>query len=369
MLKKLKEKLAQLQARQMESFDAMIESATEATLATYEASIKACKLVEDQISTLEQKEAAGNPTPQVVVESDEGVNSLDEEASTFMQSLVEAVAVGTNYSALVPATIASQIVMKREKYGKLRPLCRKVNLAGDYTVAIDGDQVVAEYIGEGAKFDEKTPSVEMVKFSAYKLGAMVKVSSEFLTDVLLNSMEWLTTNMARAFAKKEDAEIIAGTGSAASHITGILTDVTTNAVTAKSATAVTLDEVLELIAELGEYAEGAVLLMNTATKSKIRQLKDTNGQYYFPIGVPFNEIEGHKIVTCPNLDAMASAKRAIIAANMDFYQLVDREGIDIQVFNELYAENDQKGIRGKERIDGKPLVKEAFKILVMKTGV
>ncbi len=365
MLKKLKEKLAELQAKQMEAFNSMLETSNDETIKAYEAMIKACKVVEDQISNLEQKEAAKKPAPAIVTEGEEAQDGLDEESRAFMTALSEAVAVGANYSALVPATIAEQIVMKREAYGKLRPLCRKINLAGDYVVAIDGDQVVADYIGEAGKFTDKDASVEMVSFSAYKLGAMVKVSSEFLTDVVVNGITWLTDNIARAFAKKEDAEILAGSGSVNSHITGILTAVEDNAVTAGAVDSVTVDEILELIAELGEYAEGAVLLMNAATKGKIRSLKDESGQYYFPLGVPFNEIEGHKIVTCATLPKMAAGTRAIIAANMDFYQLVDREGIDIQVFSELYAENDQKGIRGKERIDGKPLVADAFKVLVM----
>jgi HK97 family phage major capsid protein len=361
-----KSQLEALRKKQKEAFDAMM--ADEMTETKVNAWKLATKTLHDYEDNLDKEDKEEIETPAEIVEAEEH-ESLNEDAKTFLEKIREAVSVGSTYTGLVPSSIASEIVKKRETYGKFRPYCRKMTVAGDYTIAVDGDQATVDYVSEGNGAGEVTPSLTMVSFSAYKLGALIKVSNEFLNDVAVDAMNWLTDNIARAFAKKEDAEIIKGTGSTASHITGILTSVTANAKTAAAVDAVTLEEVKGLIDELGDYKDGAVLIMNPKTKTKLKLLKDDYGQYYFPIQQDLKEIEGLPIITTTNVDEMAADKRAIIAANLSYYQLVDRQGMDIKILSELYAVNDQKGILGFERLDGKPLIADAFKVLVMDDGV
>ena len=194
------------------------------------------------------------------------------------------------------------------------------------------------------------------------------MSEEFITDVAIDAIAWLVENLSRAFAKKEDTEIIKGTGSGDKHMTGILTAVTANAITSASATAITLDEIKRLIGSMKDYATGAVLIMNSATKTELSLLKDTTGQYYFPPQTELTSIQGKEIITLDDVDAMGAGKRAIIAANLSYYQIVDRQGMKLTVLNELYAETDQKGIKGTERLDGNVLRSEAFKVLVCKAA-
>ena len=111
-----------------------------------------------------------------------------------------------------------------------------------------------------------------------------------------------------------------------------------------------------------------MLIMHPTTKSKIKLMKDDVGQYYFPIQSDLTEIEGLKIVTSTDMAAIGDASaRVIIAANMSYYQLVDRKQMDVKVLNELFALSDQKGIVGIERVDGKVLLTDAFKVLKMGT--
>jgi len=363
-LKELKAKLSDLRRERAELFKTMTESFKDEDVKAYEDKLKEIQKVEYALTEAERVEKENT--------LDEGGESivkdktkLDDEAKTFLNQLKDAVSVGSTYTGLVPTTVASEIVKKRESYGKLRGRCRKMTLAGDYTVAVDGDQVTASYTAEADALTEGTPSLNIVKFSAYKLGVLVKVSEEFLADVAVDALGWLTDNIARAFAKKEDTEIIKGTGSGDDHITGILTSVTANAVTAAAVGAVTLDEVKQLISALGDYKDGAVLIMNSATRLAISLLKDDYGQYYFPPQAALKDIEGVPIVELSDVDAMAAGKRAIIAANLSYYQLVDRQSMSVKVLNELYAANDQKGIKATERVDGKILLSDAFKVLVM----
>ena len=366
-LKQLMEKLADLRKERTGLFNTMTESFKDEDVRAYEDKVKEIQAVEYAITEAERIEKEGSLDDAAKKVIDEK-GTIDDEAKTFIKKIQEAVAVGSTYTSLVPETIAAQIIKKRENYGKLRGRCRVMTVAGDYTVAIDGNQATAAYVAEAGTIGETTPSLTPVSFSAYKLAVLMKVSEEFLADVAVDAMGWLSDNIARAFAKKEDTEIISGSGSSSDNITGILTTVTANAVTAASETAVTLDEVKTLIAALGDYKDGAVLIMNSATKLAISLLKDSNNQYYFPPQADLTQINGLPIIELSGVAAMAADARSIIAANLNFYQIVDRQGIKMSVLNELYAVTDQRGIKATERTDGKVLLSDAFKVLKMKAA-
>ena len=197
---------------------------------------------------------------------------------------------------------------------------------------------------------ESIPSLNLVT-SVLKAGRLVKVSTSF-SMTLRGCMSWLTDNIARAFAKKEDLEILKGAGATSNNIEGILTKLNTSTDAAAAAkSTLTLEEVKGLIDLLGDYKAGAVLIMHPTTKSKIKLMKDDVGQYYFPIQSDLTEVEGLKIVTSTDMATIGDASaRVIIAANMSYYQLVDRKQMDVKVLNELFALSDQKGIVGIERL-------------------
>ncbi|MDT4761825.1 phage major capsid protein [Sphaerochaeta sp. PS] len=364
--KELRERLAVLRKERKALFATMTDGYKEEDVKAYEDKAKDIHdteyaLTEAERIELDDKLEEG--TARTIIEGSK--EKLTDEVKLFVRKIQDAVAVGTTYTGIIPSTVASEIIKKRETYGKLRGRCRRISLGGDYTIAIDKDQVTAEYVGEGEKHPEKDASLDQVNFTAYKLGALVKVSEEFIADVAIDALSWLTENIARAFAKKEDTEILKGTGSGNKHMTGILTAVSTNAITAASATAITLDEIKRLVGSMKDYATGAVLIMNPATKTEISLLKDDNGQYYFPPQIDLTSIQGKEIITLDDVDEMAAGARAVIAANLSYYQIVDRQGMKLTVLNELYAESDQKGIKGTERLDGNVLRADAFKVLKM----
>jgi HK97 family phage major capsid protein len=365
-----KTQLEALRGKQKEAFEKMMGDMVEANVTAWKLATKTLHDFEDSLDK-EDKEGVETPAVVTIEEGAEGTRTFTEASVSFLKKIKEALAVGSTYTGLVPTEIASEIIKKREQFGKFRPLCRKMSFAGNYTVAVDGDQATATYVDEAGNIGdvESTPSLNLVTFSAYKLAALIKVSNEFLDDVAVDAMSWLTDNIARAFAKKEDLEILKGAGATSNNIEGILTKLNTSTdASAAAKSTLTLEEVKGLIDLLGDYKAGAVLIMHPTTKSKIKLMKDDVGQYYFPIQSDLTEVEGLKIVTSTDMAAIGDAgARVIIAANMSYYQLVDRKQMDVKVLNELFALSDQKGIVGIERVDGKVLLTDAFKVLKMGT--
>ena len=107
----------------------------------------------------------------------------------------------------------------------------------------------------------------------------MKVSIELLDDSAFDLEEYIAREFAYAFGAAEEQAFCVGTGTG--QPTGLFTaDGGTVGVTAASATAVTTDEVISLIYALkAPYRKNAKFLMNDATVSALRKLKDSNGQY------------------------------------------------------------------------------------------
>ena len=107
----------------------------------------------------------------------------------------------------------------------------------------------------------------------------MKVSIELLDDSAFDLEEYIAREFAYAFGAAEEQAFCVGTGTG--QPTGLFTaNGGTVGVTAASATAVTTDEVISLIYALkAPYRKNAKFLMNDATVSALRKLKDSNGQY------------------------------------------------------------------------------------------
>ena len=105
------------------------------------------------------------------------------------------------------------------------------------------------------------------------------MSIELLDDSAFDLEEYIAREFAYAFGAAEEQAFCVGTGTG--QPTGLFTaNGGTVGVTAASATAVTTDEVISLIYALkAPYRKNAKFLMNDATVSALRKLKDSNGQY------------------------------------------------------------------------------------------
>lgn len=107
----------------------------------------------------------------------------------------------------------------------------------------------------------------------------MKVSTELLQDNMFNLESYISSEFARPFGVAEEEAFCTGTG--VGHPTGIFTENGGEVgLTLTSTTNITCDNIIELVHSLkSPYRRNAVFLMNDATISMIRKLKDTNGAY------------------------------------------------------------------------------------------
>jgi HK97 family phage major capsid protein len=199
---------------------------------------------------------------------------------------------------------------------------------------------------------------------------MIKVSEELLNDSVFNLEAYIAKEFARRIGTKEEEAFFIGDGTGKP--TGIFnaTGGATLGVTAASATAITVDEVMDLFYSLkSPYRKNATFIMNDATVKAIRKLKDGSGQYIWQpsitAGTP-DTILNRPVKTSTYVPTIASAAKSIAFGDFGYYWVADRQGRSFQRLNELYAATGQVGFKATQRVDGKLILPEAIKVLQQK---
>jgi HK97 family phage major capsid protein len=242
--------------------------------------------------------------------------------------------------------------------------------SGDRKIPVVATKGTASWVDEEAPIPESDDSFGLVSIGAYKLATMIKVSEELLNDSVFNLESYIAKEFARRIGAKEEEAFFIGDGTGKP--TGIFnaTGGATLGVTAASATAITVDEVMDLFYSLkSPYRKNATFVMNDATVKAIRKLKDGSGQYIWTpsitAGTP-DTILNRPVKTSAYVPTIASTAKSIAFGDFGYYWVADRQGRSFQRLNELYAATGQVGFKATQRVDGKLILPEAIKVLQQK---
>lgn len=241
--------------------------------------------------------------------------------------------------------------------------------SGDKKIPVVASKGTASWVDEEGAIPESDDAFSQVSIGAYKLATMIKVSEELLNDSVFNLENYIAKEFARRIGVKEESFF---TGDGTGKPTGIFngTGGVELGVTASSAAAITLDEIMDLFYSLkSPYRKNAVFLMNDSTVKSIRKLKDGSGQYIWQPSVTAQQpdtILNRPVKTSAYVPAIGSGSKIIAFGDLSYYWVADRQGRSFQRLNELYAATGQIGFKAAQRVDGKLILPEAVKILQMK---
>lgn len=272
---------------------------------------------------------------------------------------------------LVPDEFERTLVEALEEENIFRRFANVITTSsGDHKIPVVASKGTASWIDEEGTIPESDDSFGQVSIGAYKLGTMIKVSEELLNDSVFSLESYISKEFARRIGNKEEESFFIGDGSGKP--TGILaaTGGAQLGVTTASATAITIDEVLDLFYSLkAPYRNRAAFVMNDATVKAIRKLKDGNGQYLWQpslqAGTP-DTILNRPLYTSAYVPTIASAAKTVAFGDFSYYWVADRQGRTFKRLNELFAVTGQVGFVATQRVDGKLILPEAIKILQQK---
>ena len=272
---------------------------------------------------------------------------------------------------LVPDEFERTLIESLQEENIFRSMAKVITTSsGDRKIPVVATKGTAFWIDEEGAIPESDDSFGQVSIGAYKLATMIKVSEELLNDNVFNLESYIAKEFARRIGSKEEEAFFIGDGTGKP--TGIFnaTGGAQLGVTAASATAITVDEVMDLFYSLrSPYRKNAIFVMNDSTVKAIRKLKDGNGQYIWQPSIQAGQpdtILNRPVKTSVYVPTIASASKSIAFGDFGYYWVADRQGRSFQRLNELFAVTGQVGFRATQRVDGKLILPEAIKVLQQK---
>jgi HK97 family phage major capsid protein len=294
-------------------------------------------------------------------------------SKTPRHDVLNALSVGTDSEGgyLVPDEFERTLVQTLEEENVFRKLAKIIQTSsGDRKIPVVVTKGTAAWLDEGEEFDESDSVFGQTSIGAYKLGTMIKVSDELLNDSVFDLENYISTEFARRIGAKEEEAFLVG--DADGKPTGIFnaTGGAQLGVTAGSATAITADEIIDLVYSLkAPYRKNAVFLMNDATVKAIRKLKDGQGQYLWQpsltAGTP-DTLLNRPVYTSAYAPIIEAGAKTIAFGDFGYYWIADRQGRSFKRLNELFATTGQVGFLASQRVDGKLILPEAIKVLQQK---
>ena len=301
-------------------------------------------------------------------------NAMRTRAGEGLDPVIRnALQVGTDTEGgyLVPDEFERTLVEALTEENIFRGLAKVITTSsGDRKIPVVASKGTASWIDEEGTITDTDDAFNQVSIGAYKLATMIKVSEELLNDSAFVLEKYISTEFARRIGNKEEEAFFIGNGSGMP--TGLLaaTGGAQLGVTAASATAITVDEVLDLFYALkAPYRRNAIFLMNDSTVKAIRKLKDGQGQYLWQPSLQADTpdtILNRPIYTSAYVPAIASAAKSIVFGDLSYYWVADRQGRVFKRLNELFAVTGQVGFVATQRVDGKLILPEAVKLLQQK---
>jgi HK97 family phage major capsid protein len=300
-----------------------------------------------------------------VRKGDEALTDIEKKALT-----VGTAATAGNYA---PAEYVEELVKVITEISPVRSVARVRQTSNkEIEVPSKTASFAAAWTAETGTRSETTGyTTSLNTIPTHELYALVDISQALLEDSVFDLEAEMNIEFAEQFAKAEGAAFVSGDGT--NKPTGITNGSTVGTgVTAASATAVTADELMELVHSLKtDYARSASFMLNRTTLGEVRKLKDTAGQYIFQAGfsgqagLP-NTILGHPYVEAPDVADMTTGAKPIIFG--DFrrgYMIVDR--VALSILRDAYTQAASGNVRylARRRVGGEVVLAEAMKVLVM----
>lgn len=269
--------------------------------------------------------------------------------------------------AVIPETIVKKIISKLYNICPILERSSKYNIKGKAIIPYYDETSHAITVDYADEFEELTSSVGSftnIELTGFLAGALTLVSRSLLNNSDFNLTDFVVEKMAYAIKRWIEGELLHGTSQKIEGLSGV-----TTAVTAASQTAITADELIDLHDSiLDDFQNDAIWIMSKKTRTAVRKLKTTTGEYLFnnDPSAPFGgTILGKPVYITDNMPEMAAGKTAIYYGDMSGLATKFSEDMTIEVLREKYATQHAVGIVGWIEADGKVEQQQKLAKLVM----
>ena len=270
--------------------------------------------------------------------------------------------------AVIPASIVNKIISKVKEISPLYAMATKYNIGGTITIPYYDESTSAitmGYVEEFTELESHVGQFKSIELKGYLAGTLSLLSLSLINNSQFDIIGYIVNKMAEAIANWVEKELLRGTSQ---KITGLSNISAAMTVTAASQTAITADEIMELQDKvIDAFQNGACFIMNRATRSAIRKLKDSDGNYLLNRDVSAKwgyTLFGKDVYTTDNADTMAAGKTVIFYGDFSGLAVKLSEDASINVLREKYATQHAVGVYAYMEMDAK--IENAQKIACLK---
>ncbi len=280
----------------------------------------------------------------------------------FEQEIRAGLTVGTASEGgyTVPEGFSNELERSMLAFGGPRQVCRIFTTSSGndlpwptVTDTSNTGELLAEAGSIGASVD---PTFGVVTFNAYKYSSKpVLVSAELLEDSAFNLSQVLAGLLGERLGRITATHFTTGDGS--SKPNGLVTAAGAG-VTAASATAITSNELIDLVHSVDPaYRNGSSVgwMFNDAALKAIRKLKDGDDQYLWQPGMRAAEpdiLYGFPYTVNQDMAAMTTGNVTMLFGDFSKYIIRDVANMRLHRLEERYRDNDQTGFIAFSRHDG-----------------
>jgi HK97 family phage major capsid protein len=277
-----------------------------------------------------------------------------------------------NGGYLVPDEYDRRLIDGLTEENILRKLGTTIKTSGEHKINLAGTKPAAAWIEEGGALTFGDATFAQIVLDAYKLHVAVKVTEELLYDNAFNLERYIIDQFVKALGNAEEDAFLNGDGTGKPLGIFAATGGGQIGVTTASATAITSDELLNLVYALKRpYRKSAAFITNDQTLAAVRKLKDGSGAYIwqpsYQAGEP-DRLLGYPIHTSAYVPVVVAGASVLAFGDYSYYNIGDRGSRSFAELKELFAGNGMVGFVAKERVDGKLVLPEAIQILKMKAA-
>lgn len=303
---------------------------------------------------------------------------LGELQSKALQTTVDA-----DGGFAVPEELDRNIIQLLRDESPMRQVCGQVTVGTpDYKKLVNLGGAGSGWVGE-TEARPKTDTPTLAQIAAYmgEIYANPQATQTSLDDIFFNAEAWITGEVAYEFSQKEGNAFLLGDGTKKPK--GLMTTPmskqtdqdrpfgTIQQINSGTAGDFNSDNLIDLVYALkAGYRKSGKFMLQGLTLSRIRKLKDGQGNYIWSPGLGIDQpssILTYGYVENEDMPEVAAGSNAILFGDFNRgYLIVDRIGT--RVLRDPYTNKPYVGFYTTKRVGGMTVDTQAVKVLTLAAG-
>lgn len=364
---------AELEKRALDDEELAAFDALKKEIEDIKMTLKNAGLIKDEDVTEEKTETTTTEETQESADSEAQQRAIDDEKNfaDYLRGRATNLRATSNLvdanGVTIPETIANRIWTKVVDKSPILQRCTKYNLKGDLVLPQYDEttnSITVAFAEEFTELESHIGDFKQITLTGYLAGALSLISNKLINNSQFDIVGFVVDQMADSISGFCEKTILNGGGSVEG-LTGV-----TQTITTASSTVIAADELVDLKDSVKDvFQQNAIWIMNSATRTALRKLKDAEGRYLLndDISSPFGTtLMGKPVYVSDNMPVIGAGKTAIYYGDMKGLVAKFSEDSNIQVLREKYATQHATGVVAWVEFDAKVADTQAIAKLVCK---